>query len=102
MVEARNQADALAHSLEKTIADNRDRISDHDRSRVEAAVSTLRDAAKGDDVNAIRRAMDDAQKASHEMAESLYKQAQGSGSGSSDGDQRASEHEVKEGEVVEG
>jgi molecular chaperone DnaK len=100
VIEARNEADALAHSLEKTIADNRDRVSEHDRSRIEGAVSTLREVAKGDDVAAIRRAIDEAQKASHAMAEALYHQTRES-SASARGS-RAAEHEVKEGEVVEG
>jgi len=100
VIEARNEADALAHSLEKTIADNRERMSEHERSRIEGAVSTLCEAARGDDVTAIRRAIDEAQKASHAMAEALYNQTRESSASARGG--RAAEDEVKEGEVVEG
>ena len=103
LIEARNQADSLAYSIEKTINENRDRLAENDRNRVETAIATLREAAKGDDVAAIRRALDDAQKASHAMAETLYKQAQaGSGGSTTASSASRNEHDVKEGEVVEG
>ena len=96
VIDARNQADSLAYSVEKTIADNRDRLPATDVSRVESAIAAVREAAKGDDPQAIRAASDDLQKASHAIAEQLYKQ-QGSGNRP-----QASENEdVREGEVVD-
>jgi molecular chaperone DnaK len=103
VIDARNQADALAYQVEKTLNENRGKLSGDDARRIEAAVSGLREAAKGDDVHVIRRATDDLQKASHAMAEALYRQSKGQpGSGAPNaGGQRASGG-VREGEVVEG
>ena len=100
LIEARNHADSLAHSIERTINDNRDRLAEHERNRVEAAIATLREAVKSDDLTAIRRATDEAQKAAHVMAETLYKHAQaGAGAGGSKAGH--AEADVKEGEVVD-
>jgi molecular chaperone DnaK len=96
VIDARNQADSLAYSVEKTINENRDRLPATDVSRVESAIATLREAAKGDSLDAIRRASDDLQKASHAIAEQLYKQQ------ASEPKAQASEHnDIKDGEVVD-
>jgi len=96
VIDARNQADSLAYSVEKTIAENRDRLPATDVSRVESAIAAVREAAKGEDLKTIRAASDDLQKASHAIAEQLYKQ-QAAGNRP-----QASENEdVREGEVVD-
>ena len=97
VIDARNQADSLAYSVEKTINENRDRLPATEVSRVESAITTLREATKGDNLDAIRRASDDLQKVSHAIAEQLYKQ-QASGPGSQASGQN---DDVKEGEVVD-
>ena len=95
LIDVRNQADSLAYSVEKTIAENRDRLPATDVSRVESAIAAVREAVKGEDLQTIRAASDDLQKASHAIAEQLYKQ-QASGPRA-----QASEDEVKDGEVVD-
>jgi molecular chaperone DnaK len=96
LIDARNQADSLAYSVEKTIEENRDRLPADEVSRVEGAIGALREAAKGDSLDAIKTANAELQKASHAIAEQLYKhQASGprpQASGSQD--------EVLDGEVV--
>jgi molecular chaperone DnaK len=96
LIDARNQADSLAYSVEKTIEENRDRLPADEVSRVEGAIGALREAAKGDSLDAIKTANAELQKASHAIAEQLYKhQASGprpQASGSQD--------EVVDGEVV--
>jgi molecular chaperone DnaK len=68
-----------------------------DLTRIEGAIAAVRDAVKGDSLEAIRRAHDELQKASHAIAEQLYKQ-QAAGTGP----QAATKNDdVKEGEVVE-
>jgi molecular chaperone DnaK len=99
VIDARNMADSLAYSVEKTVTENRDRLPATDVQRIEGAIATLRDAARGDDVDAIRGATDALQQASHAMAEQLYKQseanaAHAAGSAKKDDD-------VKDGEVVD-
>ena len=102
LIEARNQADATVHSVEKTLSDNRERVSHQERARVESALATLREAAKSDDLTAIRRGIDDVQKASHAMAEALYRQAQPSSAATSSRYAGTGERDVVDAEVVEG
>jgi molecular chaperone DnaK len=53
-VETRNQSDALAFQAERTLRDLGDKVSAEDRADVESKVSSLREALKGDDLEAIR------------------------------------------------
>jgi molecular chaperone DnaK len=97
LIDARNQADALAYSVEKTVNENRDRLAASDVAQIENAVARLREETRGDNLDAIRGAVQSLEKASHAMAEQLYKQSQGNAAhaAASTGD------DVKEGEVVE-
>ena len=74
LVDTKNQADAMAHQMEKMLADQGEKISAEDRSDVESAISALREANKGEDLQAIKRAMDNLQQASHKVASSMYEQ----------------------------
>jgi molecular chaperone DnaK len=97
LIDARNQGDALAYSVERTLSEHRAKLSADEANHVEAAVSRLREALKGDNVAAIRQATDALQHASHAMAEKMYKQdPPGGGSGSAQGGP-----DVREGEVVD-
>jgi len=99
LIDARNQADSLAYSVEKTVNENRDRLPAADVSAIESALSTLRDAVKADDFEAIRRATDGLQKASHTMAEQLYKQSEANAANAAASERK--DDDVKEGEVVD-
>jgi molecular chaperone DnaK len=99
LIDARNQADSLAYSVEKTVNENRDRLPAADVSTIESALSTLREAAKADDIEAIRRATDGLQKASHAMAEQLYKQSETNAANAAASQKK--DDDVKEGEVVD-
>jgi len=99
LIDARNQADSLAYSVEKTINENRDRLPATDVSRVESAIAAVRDAVTAENLASIRAASEELQKASHAIAEQLYKQSQGNAANAT-GSQSA-DHDVKEGEVVD-
>jgi molecular chaperone DnaK len=95
-IDARNQADALIYSVEKTLTENRAKLT-NEAAQVESALAKAKGAVKGDDKNAITAATDELQKASHAMAEALYK---------AQGPQDAPKQEnpadaVKDGEVVD-
>ena len=81
LIDERNQADSLAYSVEKTVNENRDRLPSIEVNKVESAIAAVREAVKGDDVSAVRSARSELEKASHTLAEQLYKQQ---ASGSSD------------------
>jgi molecular chaperone DnaK len=99
VIDARNSADALAYSVEKTVNENRDRLPAADVARVEAAIAAVREAVKGDALDAIRRTSDELQKASHAMAEQLYQNAQTNAAGAAS--HTTTGDDVKEGEVVD-
>jgi molecular chaperone DnaK len=99
LIDARNQADSLAYSVEKTVNDSRDRLPAAEIGSVESAIAALRDAAKGDDVQAIRGATEALQKLSHGIAEQLYKQAQANADHASAAQPKGDD--VRDGEVID-
>jgi len=91
--------------VEKTLNENREKVPVGEISTIEAAIAAVREAVKGDDLGAITRASEALQKASHAMAEALYKsQAQGGASQGQEpesGGTGASSGQPVEGEVVD-
>lgn len=76
LVDTKNQADTLIYSVEKTINEQKDKISEEDKENIENAIKNLREVMKSEDTMEIRQKMDTLQKASHTIAEELYKKAQ--------------------------
>src|SRR3954468_14186836 len=99
LIDARNQADSLAYQVEKTVNDNRTKIAVGELSTVEAAIAEVRRVVQTDDVAAIRKATEALQRASHAIAEQLYKQAQAPAPDASGGSRQSST--VKDAEVVD-
>jgi molecular chaperone DnaK len=97
LIDERNQADSLAYSVEKTVNENRDRLPSIEVGQVESAIAAVREAVKGDNLQAIRSARGELEKVSHTLAEQLYKQqAAAPGAQASEKDDN-----VKDGEVVD-
>jgi molecular chaperone DnaK len=84
-IDLRNQADNLAYSVEKMLGENRGKLGEPDAKAVEDAIADARKAAQGDDAAAIKAAMERLTKASHKLAEELYRQAGPGPSGPSAG-----------------
>jgi molecular chaperone DnaK len=84
VVEARNMADAMIHSTEKSMKDLGDKVSAGDKSRVEAAISELREALKSEDVEAIKAKTNALTQASMKLGEALYGAQQPGGAGGPD------------------
>jgi molecular chaperone DnaK len=102
LIDARNQADALAYSAEKTLTDNRAKVEVGTASALESAIASLREAVKGDDLAAIKNASEAVQRTSHAVAEQLYKAQASQGGGGGGGNQGSGrESDVVDGEVVE-
>jgi molecular chaperone DnaK len=98
-IDARNQVDALVYAAEKTLAEHRTQIPMADLNRLESALETAKAAVKADDKDAIARAGDELQKASHAVAEALYKAQQAPpNQDASTGSQTST---VRDGEVVD-
>ncbi len=91
LVEAKNQAEALIHSTEKTLVDLGDKVSDADRKAIEAAMFELKTASGTEDAPRIVAKADELAKAAMKLGEALYRQsggaeaAQSAGSGAAGG-----------------
>ncbi len=95
-VELRNQAENLTYSVERTLNESGTKLSSATKSKVEAAIHSLREALKGEDYADIRRKMDELQTASHAMAQELYQKTAGQASeaaGARAGEQSSSKNE---------
>lgn len=75
LIEARNHADQMVYQMEKMLKEHGDKLSAGDKGPIQSSIDKLKETMKGDDPAAIKQAMDDLQKASHAMAQHLYKQA---------------------------
>ncbi len=92
-VEARNRLDSLVYQTEKLIKENREKLADADVKAVESAIEESRRALADGGVEKLNAAMESLTKASHAMAETLYKAQQntagaagaGAAGGSTDG-----------------
>lgn len=75
LVEARNHADSLIYSTEKSLKDLGDKVDSATRTKVEEATAELKKAMEGDDAEAIRRKSEALTQASHKLAEAMYQKA---------------------------
>ncbi|MCK4274885.1 MAG: Hsp70 family protein, partial [Phycisphaerae bacterium] len=75
LVDLKNQGDNVAYQIDKMLKDQGEKVSGEDRSNIESALSSLREALKGDDAEVIKRSMDALEKASHKVSEAMYKAA---------------------------
>jgi molecular chaperone DnaK len=75
LVDARNHADALIYSTEKSIKDLGDKVDAATKSKVETAIGPLKKAMEGDDVEEIKRLSEELTQASHKLAEAMYQKA---------------------------
>ena len=79
LVDARNTADALIYSTEKSLKDLGDKVDSATKSKVEDATSRLKKAMEGDDEAEIKKLSDELTQSSHKLAEAMYQQASQAG-----------------------
>ncbi len=75
-VEARNQAESMAHQLEKTLKENEGKISAQDKSEAESAIAAVRSAIEGTDADALHSASERLTQVTMRIGEALYKTTQ--------------------------
>ena len=73
LVDARNQAEAMIHSAEKSLTEFAGKVSDADKSAVEAAVAALKGVLEREDVEAIKAKTNELAQASMKLGEAMYK-----------------------------
>ena len=76
LVNARNTADTLIHGCKKTLEESADKVSDDEKSSIEAAILDLEEALKGDDKDSIEEKTKALTDASSAMAQRLYAEQQ--------------------------
>ena len=76
LVEARNQADAIIHGVNKTMKDAGDKLDAAEKEKIEAAIKALEEVKDGDDKDAIEAKTQELAEASHKLAEQMYAQAE--------------------------
>jgi len=75
-IEVKNQADTLAYSVEKSLKDFGDKVTQDEKLKIEQKLNDLREALKNDNVERIKKEMEELTKAAHKLAEEVYKAAQ--------------------------
>ena len=100
LVEARNQADALIHQTEKSLAEFGDKVGATEKSAIETALADLKAAHEGEDVEAIRAKTQALVQASMKLGEAMY-QAQQGGAGAPGAEGQPREEGVVDAEFEE-
>ena len=103
--EARNTADSLVYTTDKTLADLGDKVPDETRTAIEEASAKVKEAMEADDTDAIKAATTELQQASYKLAEIVYSEAQAataeSGEDAAGESGPAEDEEVADYEVVD-
>ena len=77
LVDARNQCDAMVHSIKKALAEHGDKLDADEKTKIEAAVKEAEDVMKEGDKATIEAKTEALAKASQKLGEKIYGDAQG-------------------------
>ena len=100
-VETRNQADQMGYQAEKVIKENEGKIPAELKDEVNGKLAALREASKGSDTDAIRKAMDELNESLQKVGQHIYSQTAGTPPGESGDSGAPSDGKSEEGEVVD-
>jgi molecular chaperone DnaK len=101
LVDARNEADTVTYQMEKQLSDMGDKLSATDREPIDKQIERVREAAKGEDVEAIRTAIRELSTAAMAMGQSMYQKAGAEGAASADGGPQPGEEKPAEEEAID-
>jgi len=76
VADARNQAESLVYSTEKSLSEHRESLDEATVSEIESKLADVKSALDGDDASAIRTKSEDLMQASHKLAEAVYQRVQ--------------------------
>ncbi len=94
-VEAKNNADSLIYSTEKSMKELGDKVDSATKAKVEDIIKQLKKAMEGDNTDEIKRLSEELTQASHKLAEAIYQQASQAGQGAGAGEAGdASQHQA--------
>jgi len=85
LVDARNMADSLIYSSEKSVKETGDKLDESTKSDIDKAIENLKKAMETENTEEIKRLTDELTQASHKLAEAMYAQASGAAQGDAGG-----------------
>jgi len=100
-IEARNRLDSLIYNVEKTLGENKEKLSPADLGDVQAALDDGKKALESEDAATLEAAISRLEKSMHKLAEAMYR-GTGPTEGGTSGAQRPQQDEVIDAEVVDG
>ena len=101
LVDARNQCDALIHSVKKTLTEQGDKVGAEDKAAIEAAIKEAEEALKSNDKEAIEAKMQALGTASHKMAEQMQAEAAKANAGAAGAGAKKPDEDVVDAEFEE-
>ena len=100
-VDARNQADTMLHTTEKSLKEHGSKISDAEKKAIETASANLRNALKGTDTEEIKKKTQELVQASMKLGEAVYKSQQSASSQNAKDTNKKTQSENKNDNVVD-
>ncbi|MDE2039475.1 MAG: molecular chaperone DnaK [Elusimicrobia bacterium] len=98
-VTSKNEAEAVLFSAEKALKEHGDKVSQEERAAIDRGIGDLKDALKSDDLDRVNKAKDELLKASHKLAEQIYKDQAAKGQAEAGPQPQAEPADAKEGVV---
>lgn len=74
-IDTRNEADQMVYQCEKILKENGDKIAENDKTEIQSKVDALKEALKGDDIDAIKAKKDELTEKFNKVAEAMYQAA---------------------------
>ncbi len=103
LIDAKNQADALAHQTEKTLNEVGDKIDQAEKDKVQAALDTLKETLKNENVT--KEQIDEKVKTltevSHKLAEAMYKKDESGANANAGGENKSNENKPSDDDVID-
>ena len=100
-VELRNQADTLIYTVEKTMKESEDKITAEEKDKINEDIKKLRSALEKDDIDEIKRGIEELTASSHKLAEEIYKKASAQSQQAGGATQSSRETETEQAETSE-
>jgi len=100
-VEAKNQAESLIHSTEKSLKDYGDKVSAEEKAAIETAIADLRGVIEGDDAEVIKEKSAALAEASMKLGEAMYKASQAEAEAKAEGGDQPADDDVVDAEFEE-
>ncbi|MCD6187172.1 MAG: molecular chaperone DnaK [Desulfuromusa sp.] len=101
LIEARNQADGLSYTTEKSLTEHGEKLDSATKRQIEEALEELKKAIEGDDPEEIKTKSEALAQASHKLAEMMYAESQDDGGAAAAGETDSGATDAADGDVVD-